>query len=62
MIVCQSDFDREFGLSTRPADECFENWWEPEYHQDEGLPKKDTNVTKSHLIVERETRRRGLLT
>jgi len=61
MIVCQSDYDRKDHFSTRQADECFENWWDPEVKEAELSPKKHVGVTISHPIVEREARRRGLL-
>jgi hypothetical protein len=61
MIVCQSDYDKEDQFSTRQADECLENWWEPEVEKAELSPKKDVGVSISHPIVDREARRRGLL-
>lgn len=60
-MKCQSDFDTEEQAQLRQADECVEEWWDPEA-KSAAIPAAETTGDSSGAeIAEAEALRRGLL-
>jgi hypothetical protein len=60
-MICQSNFDNEEQARFRQADDCIENWWEPQRHEAAPSSQEEPGPSISQKIVGREARRRGLV-
>lgn len=60
-MKCQSDYDNEDQAQLRQADECVDEWWDPEAKRADKPPTEGSEEVSAAAVAEAEGIRRGLL-
>jgi hypothetical protein len=60
-MTCQSDYDTKEQAPLRQADECVEEWWDPDSRQIEHGPSEENARSDAIDTAKREALKRGLV-